>query len=183
MTEPNKTFKRFLQSRGITIPLSENLQTWFKGSHMVNAAGDPIIYYHTTSEKFDIFDPTKQSKTAIWGPGIYLTTDKNESWNKGSEKIVLELYAKVLNPIYLTGADTHALDIISTKLNRPGLEAIPFISLEKRYGSTTEGLWACGFDGIIHYGPSDKIHLIVKDSNQVKVISNKDFSDSPNIYK
>jgi hypothetical protein len=63
---------------------------WFGNSKIVDENGKPMIVYHGTDNKFDIF---KISKYGSVVPGIYLTTYKDIAKNHG--KYLMKLYVKI----------------------------------------------------------------------------------------
>jgi hypothetical protein len=70
--------------------LNNNFKKWFGDSKVVDEQGRPMIVYHGTDNKFDMF---KISKYGANGPGIYLTTYKDIAKNHG--KYLMELYVKI----------------------------------------------------------------------------------------
>ena len=110
---------------------------WFKGSKVVDTAGEPLRCYHgTLNGGFANFKP---STSGTYGDGIYLTTDPQTAsfWagDRESEGIendfggsVYPVYVRMLNP-----ADE---DLAS--------------ELESRFGSSTsKELQRLGYDGVL----------------------------------
>lgn len=131
----------------------------------------PTVFYHSSDHNFDEFDLSKSSKTAIMGPGIYLTEDSDEVW--GKHRKAYHVIAK--NPITLREyPGDRAMAQLSEFMGRE-LDSVPLVSLENRYGSISEGLRAAGFDAILHSGPSNKPHLLVYSNEQlIRVNSHED---------
>lgn len=85
-------------------PSTPGFAKWFRGSKVVGAAGEPVVVYHGTSAGgFEAFDPSKQDKVALKGPGFYFTEDPSVS-SQYSEKgggdapAVYPVYLSIKNP-------------------------------------------------------------------------------------
>jgi len=126
----------------------------------------PVV--HRTKDDFTVFDLSKASKSAVWGPAIYASL--GDTWNpqhlRGGRDIrgyvggdVIDL-TRPLNPGDLTR--------LSEAVGRP-VDTVPLLSLEKRYGSVAEGLKVAGYSAALHKGPGTSgTHIAVFDPNQIK---------------
>lgn len=81
----------------------ENFWKWFGGSKVVDADGKPLVVYHGTRAEITEFQTGDGGE---FGPGIYLTTLKNEASDYARGGSVMELYISAQNPLNLTNADT-----------------------------------------------------------------------------
>lgn len=95
-------------------PIANNEQTlqnfwnWFNGSQVVDKQGRPLVVYHGTTRKFDIFDKSKVGLRDSWyGKGFYFTPDydtaksyytKTPGGNYSKSGNVKSLYLSVKNP-------------------------------------------------------------------------------------
>lgn len=72
---------------------------WFGESKMVNRAGRPVVFYHSSNAMFDEFDTTRSgdnSGHASSGLGIFLSPDKERSAVYGQH--TMPLYVRMENP-------------------------------------------------------------------------------------
>ncbi len=72
--------------------INDNFWKWFGNSSVVDKNNKPLIVYHGTNNKFDVF---RISKYGSMGSGIYLTTYKEIAKTHG--KYLMELYVKIEN--------------------------------------------------------------------------------------
>jgi hypothetical protein len=146
---------------------------WAQGSKLVDHSGMPLIYYHSTKHKFDTFDINKSSPTAIYGPGLYFSEHDNEQWGKykniDGQEITKAYYLRAYNPLNIREyPGKNAITQICKCVDfDPDKDYIPFIRLEKKFGSFSNAAKQCGFDAIIHYGPGNKKHILVYDNSQI----------------
>lgn len=155
-----------------------NFWKWFGDSKVVDNKGRPLVCTHTTNIDFDEFDLNKTNYSSVWGKGIYVSL--NKIWKTGNG-ISKQLYVLSKNPFYLNKEiDKKDLEILSDLLGRK-LDAVPLLSLEKRYGSVADGLKIAGYDGIFHDGPgSTGDHLMVFSPNQIKSATGNNGNFNPN---
>lgn len=133
----------------------------------------PDVVYHNTNKDFSVFDPSKSSTGAAFGPGIYLSEEKEGSsgWSWGEGNNVMPLHVSIKNPINirkpLLKHEAEALNRIGLVSAKEGNPA-PLLSMERKFGSVSEAAQAAGFDGLLHYGPSEKKHILAFDPHQIK---------------
>jgi hypothetical protein len=82
----------------------ENFNKWFKGSQIVDEAGEPLVVYHGTNADFDAFD------TPLNMQRIFTTTDKDFASKYGQKNI--ELYANSKKPLKVDFNGKNAFDEI-----------------------------------------------------------------------
>lgn len=99
---------------------SNEFKNWFDNSVMIDKNGNPIVFYHGSSNDFDTFDKSKfgTATDAGWlGEGFYFYTDKYEASHYGK---VGEYFLKIENPYYATDEDNERLaelnDVNASKL-------------------------------------------------------------------
>lgn len=148
------------------------LQRWLGDSKLLDGQGRPLVLYHGTDADFSVFDPQKSSPGAAFGPGIYLTTEReNTRWKPGPGAQVMPLYAKASTILDLRAPLTpdaaERLQRIGLKSSRAG-EPAPLWTMESRFGSVSDAAKEAGFDAVVHYGPAQKTHVLVFDPKQVK---------------
>jgi len=158
-----------------------NFWKWFGGSKVVDEQGRPLVCTHTTNIDFDEFNLDKTKSSSVWGKGIYVSL--NKIWKTGNG-MTKQLYVLSKNPFYLNKEiDKKDLEILSDLLGRK-LDAVPLLSLEKRYGSVANGLQVAGYDGIFHDGPGNTSdHLMVFSPNQIKSVTDNNGNFDPNSSK
>jgi hypothetical protein len=85
------TIREYLnEQQKVESNLNGNFWKWFGNSKVVDEQVNPMVVYHGTDNKFDVF---KISKYGANGAGIYLTTYKDIAKNHG--KYLMELYVKI----------------------------------------------------------------------------------------
>jgi hypothetical protein len=122
------------------------------------------------------FDLTKLSKSAVWGPGLYLTTDSDEAlkWartkaqERKASRIYLhkvdvettpKAYIDITKPLPGSFFDTME-EKLGRKFNREG--GFPFITFDLRFGSVADGMRALGFDVFAHkLNEKSPLHYLV----------------------
>lgn len=162
---------------GPTLADNKPFKNWFGESKVVTADGLPKKLFHATPKDFDTFIPG--GKEGGWrGPAIWLGPDKANlpaAHNMGnkSDKI-LELYARIENPLKLTIRDLYSLD--------PKYGNLPQIVTKE----SVAALKADGYDGVMFYSGNDYNEesldeVLVFDPNQVKSATdnNGQFSKAP----
>jgi hypothetical protein len=129
--------------------------------------GEPMEATHTTKALWTVFDETKASTSAVWGPGIYLSVDA--PWSPSGQTEEMRLFVRSRNLLDITQPLSQgATEKLSSYVGRR-VDAAPLLTLEKKAGSVTAGAKAAGFDGILHYGPgSTGRHLVVFEPEQIK---------------
>jgi len=79
---------------------SPAFKAWFGNSKVVDAQGNPLVVYHTSGEKFTVFDITKSRSwtgTPDYDlPGFYFTDDQRQSSHYGDHQIAA--YLSLQNP-------------------------------------------------------------------------------------
>lgn len=172
----------FYQTKAATS--TPEFKTWFGDSKVVDEQGAPLVVYHGTDQSFDTFDLSKSSPGAAFGPGIYLTEEQgNTDWKRGDGSNVMPLFASVQNPLDirqpLTAQAAKALQDIGIASAKEGAPA-PLLTMEKKFGSVGEAAKAAGFDGLFHYGPAGKKHILVFDNTQIKSATGNRGTFDPN---
>ena len=124
--------------------------------------GQPLTLYHGTPNRFYQFDAARagvNSQHPTSGLGFFMTADPGVASRYGGN--ALELHAKITKPYYLTDADLMDVDSLAAahRLRR---------SLQAR-----------GFDGAVLTGPGMAPYVIVFESQQAKLTSNQNPTDSP----
>lgn len=142
-----------------------------------------LTLYHYSESEFSEFSLKHASKTAIYGPGIYLSeTDKLSGWGKTRSK------AGYLYTVSFSGevidiskpAPDSAYDRIESVIGReiPPEQrdgALPLMSLIRASGSVTEGIRDAGYDAVAHRAPGGpgirgEIHYAVVNVKSLKII-------------
>lgn len=129
----------------------------------------PVVHL-TKGGDFTVFDLSKSSNSSVWGPAIYAAFDGDGEWNpahlRNARKINGFVGGRVIDatqPLQPNDA------IVFEKAFDRKVEAIPFLTLEKRFGSVANGLRTLGFDAMIHNGPgASGKHIAVFNQNQIK---------------
>jgi len=133
-----------------------------------DASGMTRVAYHGSAidlRHVDI-DLARMSETSVWGPGLYASADADEARRWGSlaaaqrdEPAVYlhKLQIETTPDRYIGGAGAAPISDaaygrleagLGRKIDRTG--ALPFVTLERRYGSVANGLRALGFDVFEH---------------------------------
>ena len=156
----------------------EDSQGEFKFSKRKQQGFGPISHLTKTKLKsFSEFDTEKSSSSGVWGKGIYASIGEGK-WNpshlKGGNVVTGFVSGEIIDgtkPI-----PQSKLDKLSSLVKRT-VKTIPFISLEKRYGSVTEGLKRAGFSAFVHEGPGKTgKHIVVFDKKDLHDESTPKFS-------
>lgn len=139
-------------------------ERWFgQGAEGITAKdGKPLTLYHGTPNAFYQFDAARagqNSKHPSSGLGFFMTADKGTATRYGGN--VLELHAKIDKPYFLTDADLMGID-----------------SVEAANRLRTK-LKADGYDGAVLSAPGMAPYVIAFQSNQVKLTSNQNPTESP----
>ena len=132
----------------------------------------PIYHRSKNIQNFSDFNINKTSQHSTLGPAIYATFGDSK-WNplhlKNSN--ILKGYVKG-RIIDLTQPTNNDLELIGNLLGRK-LDHIPFITLEKRYGSVVDGLKSAGYSAAIHMIGSGSFgkHIAIFSPNDIKDVS------------
>lgn len=145
---------------------SSDFLNWFGDSLVVDSNGLPLIVYHGTAEKFDMFDTSKigQNYRYSKNSGFFFTQKEQSAKNYAhlhtggkSDGYVIRAYLKILNPIirntnsdYYTPADV--FDMRGHELMR-----------EARNDKSIDGI-------IIRGTRNDDLYIAFK-PNQIKIIN------------
>jgi hypothetical protein len=82
--------------------LSNSFYKWFGKSKVIDNSGKPLIVYHESNNKFNIFNLNKISYTSgnygHYGYGFYFSNDIREAKTYGSN--ILEVYLRIEKPFY-----------------------------------------------------------------------------------
>lgn len=122
------------------------------------AMGFDTPAYHATTKDISEFDRNLSSPAAAFGPGVYTEYDKSRvsGWAKDSAGAnVMPLLVNKDSVLRAEPMDNNIADQISQYLGRdvvPG-DPPPYLSLERRGGSVSEGASLAGFSGVDHFGP------------------------------
>lgn len=162
----------------------------------VKRAGKLIVCYHYTNEDFDSFDDTKINSGAsagfnMFGFGFYFTDNGNAKYTAKYKKVV---YLNIIKPYYLGLADS--LEQIKDFIIKAGGDfskysgttANTFVAIHECCGLTgreqkeffAKEIQKQGYDGIIARGKNFSDYVVYK-SNQVKLIENKNPTESKNM--
>lgn len=149
----------------------EYFYNWFGDSKVVDEQGRPLIVYHGTERKFDIF---KQGVAEGWGKGSYFTDNIEDAKEFGGN--IYAVYLKIENP-YTGDIDT----LLNTKIvKEKGIDVVD----ESGY-LVGEAIREAGFDGIVAKDSNNinGLEVVVFNPNQIKSTSNRGtYSESENIY-
>lgn len=161
---------------------SPEFKAWFGDSKVVNEAGKPLIVYHGTDAKFDIFDISLLGENAgsVLGEGFYFTMNKDIAPAFG--KNIMPVYLNMQNPYIIKHSDGLTKDIFNNL-------DVTRKQIAEEFGSDTDGqptneattnfLKSQGYDGVIR----DDQYLAFEPT-QIKSVDNKGTFDSsnPNIF-
>lgn len=145
-----------------------------------------LVGYHFSPARFEHFDMSKASPSAVWGPGVYLSEKKSglEAWGSmhgGQSGFLYEVVVATSsdNVIDMTKPlPPAAYDKMEKALGRPlgastkedGL--FPFLTLEKKYGTVAKALERMGFDVLIHtLNDAQGRHYLVTNPHVLKIAS------------
>jgi len=145
---------RHLKTYGKLFEDAKSFESWFKNSKVVDDNGEPLVVYHQTQEKFEVFDIMQSYTHSFWFTSSKDKIDKGETGagtRPGKDVIVMEVYLSIQK---MAGWDEY-----------------------EKYG--VGELVQMGFDGI-----KLDDDYVVFEPNQIKSINNKTFdAGSDNIYK
>ena len=166
-------FKEFLYESmsNIADPLVQQARKFKTADEFIEAQG--VQFTHVTDKDFIEFDISKTSKGAVHGPAIYGSLKGGKTWNPpwGGKNRIIEgvVYGKILdltNPL-----SKEDLSVFEKLLGRE-LESLPIISLEKRFGSLSNGIREAGYSAFYHQGPGGAgKHIAIVDPSQIKTKS------------
>jgi len=152
----NKKLKEKGLNENIETNLNDNFKSWFTGSKVVDANGNPMPVHHGTEKKFSKFNFKNALQKIIW-----FTSNKGaiESGDVGAagQGHIMDLYASIKNP---AGWDEY-----------------------EKYG--LDQLQGLGYDGAILPEPDGTFTGFVFEPNQLKSVKNKGEWNpgDKNIYK
>lgn len=131
--------------------------------------------YHGTTESFPGFDPNAFSRASSFGPGAYVSVDPEDAarWARSKEGAsVMPMYGRMDRVLRMEPLSEEAADKLSRYLGRRinAGDSPPYISLERRGGSVSEGAAAAGFSGVEHAGPSGKTHIVFSDPSALRSV-------------
>ena len=131
-------------------------------------------FIHATDKDFTEFDISKTSKGAVHGPAVYGSLKGGEIWDppglvKKNRIIEGVVYGKILD--ITKPLSKEDLSVFEKLLGRE-LESLPIISLEKRFGSLSNGIREAGYSAFYHQGPGGAgKHIAIVDPSQIKTKS------------
>lgn len=128
----------------------ENFNKWFKGSQIVDEAGEPLVVYHGTNADFDAFDPTK-SRANMDIQGSFFSPWELDASGYGAN--VQPYYLNIKNPA--NGGEAYAALNKFKGQNEAGKKAKEFLESK-------------GYDGVISHGEE----YIAFNPNQIKSVNN-----------
>jgi hypothetical protein len=138
----------------------ENFNKWFKGSQIVDEAGEPLTVYHGTNADFDAFDPTK-SRANMDIQGSFFSPWELDASGYGAN--VQPYYLNIKNPA--NGGEAYAALNKFKGQNEAGKKA-------------KELLESKGYDGVISHGEE----YIAFYPDQIKSVKNTGgWSKSPSL--
>lgn len=151
------SYKNFLnESINIT---TEEFKDWFKGSKIVDNNGEPLICYHRSKAKFNIFCDNYITKNGWVGDGFYFSDNKDSFKEYGRN--VYKAYLNIKNP-YISNADSWFDFIyeVCKKYNDGNIDNYIITDL----------LIDNGFDGVIYTHWDKGVIINCFYSNQIKII-------------
>lgn len=133
---------------------------WFGDSKVVDADGRPLVVYHGTNAKFNVF---KQGVAEGWGKGSYFTDNIEDAQDFGGR--VMAVYLNIQNPY--TGD-------IDTLLNTPTVKEKGIDVVDESGILVGQAIREAGFDGIIAKGSNgiNGLEVVAFSPNQIKSTSN-----------
>ena len=147
---------------------NDNFWKWFNGSKVVDEDGSPLIVYHGTASKFDVFG---DSKFGDYGKGYYFVDSKlkaNEYAIRSGGDVIMSAYLSIKNPyIARSSSESQLRSDIGEKFTKSGLP----IKKEK----ITEILSQNGYDGVIipiGEQPFGFNYYLCFNKNQIKSVDN-----------
>lgn len=172
-----KIITKFKIFENIKDPKNENFWKWFGDSKIVDESRNPLLVYHGTKSKFDIFKPSKKvgnqgEKDQI--EGMYFTDNREGasffSSNTDDSRYLKSVYLSIQNPY------------ISESINSLK-ESLGVTNL----GEVNETLKSKGYDGLIvirgfyaYGGPHKKIIAFYPNQIKSATENNGDFSKLDN---
>lgn len=166
-------------------PIANNEQTlqnfwnWFNGSQVVDKQGRPLVVYHGTKDKFDIFDYEKGNKydSGYAGRGFYFTDMKDSAndysdWKQGNgQPIVMSVYLNIKKPLFVDSKGRGIKIAIQEFLDLE-VDKDPFGINKNTSNLITETAKAKGYDGIFYPSVDNDTVYVVFNSNQIKAVTN-----------
>ena len=156
--------------------LNDNFWKWFGNSKVVDNQGNPLVCYHGTTSKFDIFNNDKP---------IWVTPKEKYASMYSDDENIKALYVKLENPVNLgsinmeldevkahklslaTGISEYELNYIWQKVKGDSV-SVYALTNSKEF---KEALIERGFDGIEAYEGPNKSYAVFN-PNQIKSVNN-----------
>ena len=162
----------------------ENFNKWFKGSQIVDEAGEPLVVYHGTLDDFDEFSKdrigTRHSQDDI---GFYFTNKKNVADDYASSEFDYTKKGKVI-PTYINGKKPLKIDNKWAKDNGLGsvFDREDSISFWDNYQEfVKDEMQKIGADSIIIDDGYQQM-VVALEPNQIKSVKNSGgWSKSPSL--
>lgn len=144
--------------------LNDNFWKWFGNSKVVDENGQPLVVYHGSPNKFEIFDILKTTDNLTYGKGFYFTNDKSAGDEyAGSNGKNYACYIRLINPYIVNSPNmTHEERLKRTRIFR------------NKTDSRTE-LIKQGYDGILYEEYDEHgqyIEVVAFYPNQIKSVNN-----------
>ena len=141
---------------------------WFEGSKIVNEDGSPMVVYHGTDTKFDVFDESLLSKVTgddVSKAGFHFTDSKSVAENyaipsvlkSGKDKVIIEAYLSIKNP-------KHMKDMSELRGK---------VGAWKNVGEVVAKLKEEGYDGIVIESYQGAKDIIAFSSDQIRIVKEK----------
>jgi hypothetical protein len=109
----NKAYKHYLSLR------TNEFKEWFgdwendpnNASKVVDENGEPLIVFHSTREKFDVFDKEKMGATdaGFAGKGFYFSP--NRVYSKGYGPVTIPVFLNIKNPAIIDPNNEEIIDV------------------------------------------------------------------------
>lgn len=182
MKAPNGNPTNLDERQWLTVR-TKNFINWFgdwindkeNASKVVDKNGEPMVVYHRSPNKFNIFDINKIGSTTDsgqYGKGFYFGKENDRA--EGNN--LYEVFLNIKNPYFIT-KQSRTSNIAYT-YNRPFDE---WRDWHKKHISKEENNLVNSKDGIIDLVEDDE--FVVKNPNQIKsATSNTEFGATDNIY-
>ena len=180
--------------------LSKEQQEFFKDSEVRDKDGNLLVAYHETpNEMFYEFDATRHKTTtgtSAWGKGFYFSDEKASYYWSGEVggKNTLKCYLNIKKPfrvgngenvpkdlrdyILSTGAYKESSQYRKNYLGESATRWYDFLRFAVTNDNPNATLQSLGYDGII---VGDNYEIVIFDSNQAKLTTNKTPTSDPDI--
>lgn len=138
--------------------LTKEQQEFFKDSKVRDSEGNLMVVYHGTNNEFTTF---KQGEKSGWlGKGIYFTESREYARENGAK--IVKAYLNVKNPFMAESID-HFGVFSELKEKFPQINEL----------NISEVIKEAGYDGIVYTDWDKGKIILVYDSNQIKLTTNK----------